>query len=217
MEFADTNMNDIIASMLYDDLICDDDIKKLFDDIQPTDKLIKAKAEEKIIQPEKLAGSENLIIENSLLTEQEHDAFIESLYYKMETEILPMDISKFSIRLPVNINGNTIECLIDTGASINIISSEIVKKAELWYCVDKKIKTNLVGVGSIKTHGFIPYLDVEIAGSKYPLSATVADLHSETQMILGISFLSYYQVTLDFKNRKVSINGKPTHFKICQK
>ena len=222
-----SNLDDLIASMLYDDLNSFDETQ--FNENTDTDKLIKdlasslAKLTKNINQEEKVKDTakqsnttNNIEIDNLVLSEADHKDFINSLHYKMETEILPMSVSSFSIQLVVNINGHPVQCLIDTGATTNIISSSIVKKVGLEYCVDKTIKANLVGVGSQKSPGLIPYFDIEIENVKYPICAMVADLNCKTQMILGISFLSYYQVTLDFKNRKVLINGNSTIFKTME-
>lgn len=150
------------------------------------------------------------------LTKNEQKEFIAGLYDKMETEILPMHVSSFSMKLVVNINGVSVNCLIDTGAATNVISENLVAKTGLTHCVDKNATGKMVGVGEQKIVGFVPYFEIELDNVKYPICAMVANLNSSDEMIIGIPFLAFYQTTLDLKNRKVLINGKATNFTIVE-
>lgn len=150
----------------------------------------------------------------TLLTKDQHDDFINYLYDKMEEEILPMHISKFSLTFNVKINGTMVNCLIDTGATMNIIGMDLIKSCGLEYCIDNRVKINLVGAGSTPTSGYIPYMEIEIEDKKYPICAFVANMASKDKMILGSAFLAFYQIALDFKKRKILINETETNFQI---
>lgn len=137
---------------------------------------------------------------------------VDHLYEKMEDEILAMYISKFSVLLPIKIGNKIINCLIDTGAQANIISEKLVKELQLEEYVDKNVKGTLVGTGKAEISGFIPYMNIQIENMECSICATVSNLATKTGMILGISFLSCYGACLDFKSRKILINGKSVSY-----
>jgi hypothetical protein len=121
--------------------------------------------------------------------------------------------------LPLEICGKKVECLVDTGAQINIISEKLVKELKLESLVDKSYKTTVKGVGEQKTCGVIPYIIVKLNDSKLgaievPMYFIVMNSQVETDIIIGLPFMRTHQVILDYAKCTMKLAGREVHFKI---
>lgn len=128
-------------------------------------------------------------------------------------------MSKYSVSMHITLNiyGKDIECLLDTGSMLNIISKKIVDELKLQSFVDESIQKNITGVGKNKSLGFIPYISTnmkDVHGHMFeiPFGFDVMDSKTLDKIILGLPFMMIYQVQLDFKNRCLYIGDRKVNF-----
>lgn len=144
----------------------------------------------------------------------EQDHLIHSLqnFYIDKFENISQDISIENRALYINLQTNSIErpikMLIDTGASVSIISSKLISpKAEL-----QNIRCRLYGLGSSKdgiiTEGLL-HTNTIISEISLGLSLHVVDQKYLGPMdgILGFDFMINYRTNIDIDNLKL-------HFKL---
>jgi DNA damage-inducible protein 1 len=133
----------------------------------------------------------------------------EHLWYLAEEHICPMIYSKCTIHIDLKINGKIVRCFLDTGAQTNIISESAIQKYELESFVDRTSTGIVKGVGQAKINGIIPYIELEFENnSNLPANFHVMDNVVGHEILLGLPFMTFYQVKLDFEMRKASIAGK---------
>ncbi len=135
---------------------------------------------------------------------------LEELWAKSEESILPMSISTPSLYIKGKIFDREINFLLDTGAQNCVIDYDIVKNIGLEEYIDKSQRSVINGIGQSISHGIIPYIEIEIEGTLYPITFTVLSLPKETnsKAIIGLNFLMFYNAKLDFEKRKLHIMGK---------
>lgn len=108
----------------------------------------------------------------------------------------------------------TVKMLIDTGASGSIIKYTSTAKLNLMDFVDIKTKSEAFGVGGKqKGYGLIPYIEMLYGDCAFPTSLQVLDMdeNAEFDGILGIDFLTMFNITIDFGSKYLIVNG---HLKI---
>ena len=126
------------------------------------------------------------------------------------------------IFLKGNINGFNINIMVDTGCSSCIILNSIVKKCNISNLIDKSSLLLAQGIHDIKlTLGTIWFLEINLDVEKnnelsIPISVEVIDdfdiqnynLIDNFDLILGISFLKYYKINIDFLSNYLLFNKK---------
>jgi hypothetical protein len=130
------------------------------------------------------------------------------LWEMADENILGMITSRTSIFLDVTIGREKVRCLLDTGAQNNIITMDIIKKCGLESFVDRSYRTKVIGVGESNIIGCIPYITINIDGVECPCYFQVMDKIASKDILLGLPFMMFYQVVLDFKKQKMIISGK---------
>ncbi len=121
--------------------------------------------------------------------------------HELAEEIAPMVYSRCSLYLEVTIGEKKVHALVDTGAETNIISKELVDKLGLHEFIDRTQQGQVKGVGTLNSSGVIPYLEIKIDNVSCPLCFTVLDSIAQKDMIIGLPFMLFYQVKLDFEKR----------------
>jgi hypothetical protein len=154
---------------------------------------------------EKISASENKKTEH-LWQAQDDDNNVFAMYN-----------SKISMHIMLNIFGKEIECLLDTGAMMNIISKNIVDDLKLTSFVDMSKQHKVVGVGENNTCGTIPYIHTFMKDNdnhlfEVPLCFDVMNTKTLSKIILGLPFMTTYQVILDFKTKCLNIGGRTVPF-----
>lgn len=129
------------------------------------------------------------------------------LWKLADENIAPMLYSRCSIYIDMFINDIKVRCLLDTGAESNVISKKLVDELDISYAMDDTRGGNIEGVGGQQTkHGTIPYFELKTHNNVIcPVNLTVIDYNE--QIILGLPFMMFYHIKLDFENRKASIMG----------
>jgi len=115
-------------------------------------------------------------------------------------------ISFNMIWINVNLNGNKIAAMIDTGSNINIISSDIIDKLKLNYMVDYNIvfKQQLID-RSVISSGYIHCANFLINEYSFQSPFSICD-ELPVNMLFGNTFLTDNNVFLDIANRKIIFN-----------
>jgi hypothetical protein len=135
---------------------------------------------------------------------------LEELWMKAEESILPMSISHPALFIKGKIFEKEIDFLLDTGAQNCVIDYDLVKSIGLEDYIDRSQRGVVSGIGQNITHGEIPYVEIEIEGSLYPITFTVMSLPERlnSKPLIGLNFLMFYNATLDFEKRKLHIMGQ---------
>ena len=138
-----------------------------------------------------------------------HENKIEELYQKSHE--FGMLYTGNSICIECTINGYNVECILDTGAEGNLISNNIVKNLHIENYVDYSLKTNCLGAtGSGTTDGFVPYIPMFCGNIECPTNFVVSGFN---HILLGVPFLKYYNVKIDYENNIIEIKGHKVPFK----
>ena len=108
--------------------------------------------------------------------------------------------------IPVNFRGQVLSCLIDTGASLSVLSTRIWENSDLCkpvrlHSYDKAIVTasgNTLDVSGTTT------IAVKIGYFDYRVEGIIADI--ENDMLMGLDFMKQYNCALDIVNNVLTIN-----------
>lgn len=146
----------------------------------------------------------------------QHRKKIEHYYDLAETEnISLMSYGGYAIKFDMNIDGRIIKCILDTGCQVNCISDEVIDRLNLHEYVDTSIIGNAKGVGGIvKTSGFIPYLPVRVGEYILPSCFVVTNMGCDCECLVGILFMRFYNILIDFANNSITISGHPFPFSL---
>ncbi len=151
------------------------------------------------------------IIQNLIQSYNEQQKQYETtshLWDLAEQNILPMVFSKCSIHIELKLNNNKIRCFLDTGSHINVISENLIKKIKLESFVDRTHKGEVSGVGKSQINGCIPYIELEFNNNiMLPSNFYVMNDIGSHEILLGLPFMTFYQVNLNFEKRIAKIAG----------
>ena len=115
-----------------------------------------------------------------------------------------MDLSSGSIVLKVQIAGEAIDAVLDTGASHSGIDSSLAKR--LGIATAKSVSLNGFSK-QVRAHQSVG-TQITVAGSEYTTSLLVVDMSPmglEQRMILGRDFLDRHVLELDFTNSRFRV------------
>ena len=132
--------------------------------------------------------------------------FVDNLWDIAEEEIAPLVVSHCAIYINAHIDDKLIPCLIDTGATTNVIFDDIVKNFGLESYVDTQEEGVARGVGSCKIVGKIPYIEMKIGDISVGLNFSVLQRSNNTAndyILLGLPFILFYKLKLDFEKKKI--------------
>jgi hypothetical protein len=150
----------------------------------------------------------NAFLEDSM--NPKTNPLLEDLWMKAEESIMPMTISHPALFIKGKIFEKEIDFLLDTGAQNCVIDYDLVRSLGLEEYIDKSQRGVVMGIGQNITHGVIPYLEIDIEGSLYPITFTVMSLPEKlnSKPLIGLNFLMFYNAKLDFEKRKLHIMGQ---------
>lgn len=142
---------------------------------------------------------------------------LEEAYRASEMEELyDMEIGKYSVVVTMKCMEKDIVCLFDTGAQSNIMSCDAIEKFGLRDLIDTSRCAKIVGVsGEMHAIGFIPRVTMSIGDYMCPACFTVAPLDKTYDCIIGINFMRFYGICIDFGNSQVTMKGQ--HIPFCLK
>lgn len=141
---------------------------------------------------------------------------INELYELAEKENINFMSFQCAIYIDVQINDFTARALVDTGASQNIIPVSLVNELKINNYVDYSEIGICVGVGTCAIVGRIPYLPIHIGNASYPTCFTVTSRRSEqeSELIIGLPFMRFYDVNLNIGKNIMTICGKEIPIKM---
>ena len=126
--------------------------------------------------------------------------------------------SLFSILCDIVIHEKHYDGLLDTGAQCNIISKNIIDELKIEHFVDKTFcpKITCENGKITKAYGIIPFLNIILDGNSTPTCFVVVD-HYLSSIIIGLPFMFFYNMKLDFHSNKIYLNEKEINFKFNDK
>lgn len=145
---------------------------------------------------------------------------IDELYEKSHEEDIVnlMRTGGYSIYVDFECEGKIINCLFDTGAQINIMTTKLVSKLGIEDCVDTTVKTQIHGAsGVVPMEGFIPYLQLNIGNYTFPACFDVTNTDAPYECIIGILFMRTYGVCIDFEKNCLHIGNLNIPFRLANK
>lgn len=116
-----------------------------------------------------------------------------------------------SIYLPTKINNVQVNFIVDTGAQSTSITEEVAQATSISRVLNNSVKTEVHGVGTSMTVGFVHSSDVCIQGEYFPLQCQVMPTASMNGVcLLGLDFLKEYHAVIDLVQNKLTLelNGK---------
>lgn len=156
--------------------------------------------------PETVKAMDYLGSEATDLTVKDNSMLADELWTLAEDNIGPLIYCHTSLHVRATIADTDVDFLIDTGAQTNVLSIDLVKKLGLETFVDGRVKAKMTGIGSTETLGIIPFIDIKFGDLACPVNFSVID--NKEIAILGMPFMLYYKVDLDFSGRKMKIVSK---------
>lgn len=154
-------------------------------------------------------------------TYKSHMQKIDSLYESAERDNVDMMmIGRYSIYIDMMYDGQLVKCMFDTGAQQNVITAKAVDKLCVQDCVDTSYagKDKMRGIaGSIDSNGFIPYLSLSLNNYTFPSCFTVLPTENEWDCLIGILFMRFYGVSIDFDKNQLHIGKQCVPFRLADK
>lgn len=144
-------------------------------------------------------------IEEEIHNENIHKNFMET--YEDNPELL-LGVNLLYVRCKVN--GVEIVGMIDTGAQVTVMSSEIARKCNLTWLIDTKNVNVMKGVGEAKTVGKIYGTMLQFGGIELQCSITVVDTNID--FIIGCDQLRRHKCVVDLANNVLRIGSTEVPF-----
>lgn len=116
------------------------------------------------------------------------------------------------IYLPLSINNQHCEALIDTGAETSIISKEFAKKCGLLDMVDTTNVRAFSGVGSQTSYGKIYLVNVMIGPYEIPCTFDVLETFG-FDVLFGLDLMTTHRCIIDIGKNKIRISGHEVDIK----
>ena len=116
------------------------------------------------------------------------------------------------IIIDIYIANKKLRALIDTGATVSVISNKTIELCGLEYIVDSNNNIDISGIHSTnKSYGKIWYIDIEINKYTIPCSLFVVDNDNNIfDIILGLNFLTSNNININFATKEIIFS---TNFK----
>ena len=110
------------------------------------------------------------------------------------------------IKLDGFISDNPIKIVFDTGANYSIIFSDVINRLGLNSFINNDYINEFSGIGKTESKGRINHI-IQINNRYYDILLNVCDKQiDDIDIILGIDFLYYNNVIINFKTDTIKIN-----------
>ncbi|KAI5962292.1 DDI1 [Candida pseudojiufengensis] len=125
---------------------------------------------------------------------------------KLAWDISPESFTSVNmLHLKLKINGVEQIAMVDSGAAMTTISSEIAEKCGISRLVDKRFQGQAVGVGTQNIGGKIHSVPIEIAGVELPCSFYIVD--TSVGILFGLDMLRRHRCVIDLTKDTLLIGG----------
>lgn len=119
------------------------------------------------------------------------------------------------IKLDTIILDNPVKIVIDTGANYSIIFSNTINRLELNNLINYDYVNEFSGIGKSESKGRIDYM-IQLNNIYYNILLNVCNEQiDDIDIIIGIDFLYYYNVIINFKINKIIIDDNEILFNVC--
>jgi hypothetical protein len=166
--------------------------------------------------------------QSTVFQKKESNELVTHLYHLANEDIGPLLVSRCSVKVLATFGQTdasiSVKCILDTGAEVNIMTQDIANELGLQDYIDTNYVSNIQGVGgSGRIVGYLPYVVFNIGSFELKsnfmildnsnkknesLSKSNEDAKSKNKYILfGMSFMMFYGMELNFKQRKLTISG----------
>ncbi|AYV80673.1 MAG: hypothetical protein Harvfovirus4_37 [Harvfovirus sp.] len=135
--------------------------------------------------------------------------FLDNLWAMAEDNIDPMLRSKCQINVLAKIADKEVTLIIDTGAQVNVMSMDVVKKLGIVSFMDTRSKGTMHGVGTGTICGQIPYIEIKFGDVLCPANFYVLENMKDQhlQILIGFPFMMFYKTNLDFAKSQMTIGS----------
>ncbi|KAI5954271.1 DDI1 [Candida jiufengensis] len=125
---------------------------------------------------------------------------------KLALDISPESFTSVNmLHLKLKINGVEQIAMVDSGAAMTTISSEIAEKCGISRLIDTRFKGQAVGVGTQNIGGKIHSVPIEIAGVELPCSFYIVD--TSVGILFGLDMLRRHRCVIDLTKDTLMIGG----------
>jgi hypothetical protein len=140
-----------------------------------------------------------------------------SSFSQARTSHIEINLSKLNT-ISTIVNGNPVQCLIDTGASVNLIDHDWfhANLPDLRSSIEKSrvAEARAANGSSLGITGFI-VLSISVNGTQFPVPVNIARQLS-TRIILGSQFLNRHGARIDCASRKLRL-AKQSKIRVLEK
>ncbi|EDK45484.1 conserved hypothetical protein [Lodderomyces elongisporus NRRL YB-4239] len=127
---------------------------------------------------------------------------------KLAWEISPESFTSVNmLHIKLKINGVEQIAMVDSGAAMTVISSEIAEQCGISRLIDKRFKGQAVGVGTQNIGGKIHSVPIEIAGSGIELPCSFYIVDTSVGILFGLDMLRRHGCVIDLKRDVLIIGG----------
>ncbi|AYV84017.1 MAG: hypothetical protein Hyperionvirus15_55 [Hyperionvirus sp.] len=146
-------------------------------------------------------------IQLSFQIPEEKLLFVTHLWEMADENIYPMLKSKCQINVNAKIAEKDVTLIIDTGAQVNVMSIELVKKLGIESFMDTRATGKMHGIGIGDVCGQIPYIEIKFGEVLCAANFYILDSKENLDVLIGFPFMMFYKTNLDFEKSQMTIAG----------
>lgn len=149
---------------------------------------------------------------NDLKEADRAEEIIQTNYLKAYETIPEYFFPKELIYLEGKINNIPRKFLLDTGATVSVMSFQVMEDLNLTNILDRRFSGQMIGVGSKSIEGKIHYIEILFDFGYVPSSFNI--IKDINTIILGMDFIMSHGMILDFNKKQVIIGNNKLDMKV---
>jgi hypothetical protein len=158
------------------------------------------------------------IAQNDIVHVQSTDAVPAESINDYKDQMIMEAAIPYTLRyLKAEFNGYEFKVLVDTGASISIMTETMSKSLSVDHLIDTRMKGKVHGVGNSNILGCILNLNIRLGVSDNVINAptnfrVIEDGFDKHMVILGLDFLTSHKCMISFIDQTITIDNQPLKF-----